>query len=463
MSSAFDIFSQLSKIPHKSYHTQEMFAFLCGFCVDLGYEVRNDAVGNIYASKSSTPRICLQAHYDMVGVGAADRGEPLEIFLEGQYLRAKDSSLGADNGAAVAAMLYLMQKYDDIEFLFTNNEEVGLDGANGLEIPIRSRFLLNLDSEFFGEIILGCAGGFDAKFAFAMMQVYQATHYYSIEAFGFSGGHSGVDIHKNIASSIVEFCKLIAHCDCQIYSLEAGEKSNSIPTKLRAILGSKQNLESLYKTMATHSMQIERGEDFVKIYIGKNEGFSLKDISNTEDSKILKSKKPYNKNLFVELILALKHGAIATNNHQVVSSLNIAIIENLESTLHITLKARANTKELLQANKEHIAQIVDSLIGESHLCFDNFYSPWARELEENHPILELIRKSFDWRAFEIGEIHAGLECGILQGRFEQMGLEKILMASIGPTILNPHSLKEKMDFGSFEEFLKVLENIIKGV
>lgn len=168
--SAFEIFQQLCQIPHKSYHTQEMFAFLSGFCQRYGYEVKIDEAKNIYASKTNKPKLCLQAHYDMVGVGEADLLKPLEIYIDGQYVRAKNSSLGADNGAAIAVILELIEANADIEVLFTNNEEVGLDGANALSLPIRSNFLLNLDSEFFGEIIVGCAGGFDSVIEFAQAQ-----------------------------------------------------------------------------------------------------------------------------------------------------------------------------------------------------------------------------------------------------------------------------------------------------
>ena len=784
------IFSLLCEIPHKSYHTQEMFEYLCGFCENLGLEVRTDKAKNIYickkvqkceskkesfinmdnvalsnTPKTPSPKICLQAHYDMVGVGRAERGEVIVPYIDGQFLRARESSLGADNGVGVASILWLFmqEKYaPHIEAIFTNDEEVGLCGANELELPIKSRFLLNLDSEFFGEIITGCAGGFDVEFDFGTychksvesMQKeceygeanLQELRLYEIEAFGFEGGHSGIDIDKNICSSIVEFAKLLeVLCDdfgeniSVLYELGAGEKSNSIPVGLHAIMGFGFGMEELEFALKQAGLMLESstnvdekalcvglvdfGRDCSQDCLVNNDGiktgFLLKPYSQIGDYKQILKQKPYDKRLLAKVVLGLHHGVWERDEEGCVSSsLNVAMIasnsplgmqcgkildflectdaksanipknpKNLHShtantrivdsskqadssengnsssldknpqdsrgnltqndktnspslaegvrgrvdsnaelslqdsesergktrqsrsffsnlngiasdfknaqlkiqgdchaqqvalamtekrdchesayadsrndektrefnadfdksisndnvacrpegvgknarsilktqnrdfsliaqndndrdisglspqygkdiecydidcvkssmhngtneistmpkSLHFTLKARANTNALLANAKAQITGIIQSLLENQtsispNIRISNQYSAWANQNDSisnaTSPILQIIIDAYKWRHCEVGSIHAGLECGILQERFKQMGLGEIAMASIGPSIFSPHSLQERLDLGSFEEFIEVLKCALDNI
>ena len=615
------IFERLCEIPHKSYHTQEMFDYLCGFCKSLGLEVRTDRARNIYICKKPlkcevSPKICLQAHYDMVGVGRAQFGEAITPYVDScGFLRARESSLGADNGVGVASILWLFmqERYAPyIEAILTNDEEVGLCGANELELPIKSNFLLNLDSEFFGEIIIGCAGGFDVEFDFCVRdfayadsgvglaeedlaiknavekKARKSKKLYEIKAFGFEGGHSGVDIHRNIRSSIVEFARLIEMiCEgcgeglCELYDLRSGEKPNSIPVGLEAIMGFSLQGEDLQHELQKAGLLVESsleswqgdslhkdslcgddlrddlsGGDSFLVGLAKNPtetkeknkkmGFLLKPCSNTGDYKQVLEQKPYDKRLLSKVILALKHGVWERGeNGEVLSSLNIAMIEptqkplqaqklkdksnsdlssktlcldkvcdsGTKSALHFTLKARANTNAQLKSTKSQIVLVLQSLL-ESHtqdlrkkssgdlhgdlrkdlqtlsknlcttetLCaskgshiskndfcanitISNEYGAWekARDTHAKSPILQMIIQAYKWRHCEVGSIHAGLECGILQERFAKMGLGQIAMASIGPTILSPHSLQERLDLGSFDEFVAVLVDLLDRI
>lgn len=614
------IFERLCEIPHKSYHTQEMFDYLCSFCESLGLEVRTDRARNIYICKKPlkcevSPKICLQAHYDMVGVGRAQFGEAITPYVDScGFLRARESSLGADNGVGVASILWLFmqERYAPyIEAILTNDEEVGLRGANELELPIKSNFLLNLDSEFFGEIIIGCAGGFDVEFDFcardfacadsgvglaeedlviknAVDKARKSKKLYEIKAFGFEGGHSGVDIHRNIRSSIVEFARLLeVICECcgeglcEIYDLRSGEKPNSIPVGLEAIMGFSLQGEDLQRELQKAGLLVESsleswqgdslhkgslcgddlrddlsGGDSFLVGLAKNPtetkkknkktGFLLKPCSNTGDYKQILEQKPYDKRLLSKVILALKHGVWERGeNGEVLSSLNIAMIEptqkplqaqklkdksnsdlssktlcldkvrdgGTKSALHFTLKARANTNALLKSTKSQIVLVLQSLL-ESHtqdlrkkssgdlhedsrrdlqtlsknlhtsetshiskdshiskndscanIAISNEYGAWekARDTHAKCPILQMIIQAYKWRHCEVGSIHAGLECGILQERFAKMGLGQISMASIGPTILSPHSLQERLDLGSFDEFVAVLVDLLDRI
>ena len=470
---AFEIFKQLCEIPHKSFYTDEMFAFLCEFCKNCGYDVKTDCIKNIYAHKIAKPKICLQAHYDMVGVGNAESNKPLEVFIDSQFVRAKDSSLGADNGAAIGAILALMQERDDIEVLFTNDEEVGMIGASNLEIPIKSKNLLNLDSEFFGEIVVGCAGGFDVKAQFrpeSKIQTFGIEYstkshtqesvcviLCQVKAFGFLGGHSGIDIHKNIPSSIVEFFTLLKDVESKIISINAGEKSNSIPVGLEAKMIFWQNLECLAKncTQNGYKISLQKDKKQLIVYIGNDMGFIISELKQDNSECVV-----YDTKRLASLILGLGHGVFTQERHLVLGSLNIAMISQATCSLELKLKARANTKALLERIQSHIQSILKQNLGEEGIISD-MYMPWERDISDTNPLLKVIIEAFGWRLIDVGEIHAGLECGILQERFRQMGLKDISVASIGPTILHPHSINECLDLGSFEEFNKVLRNIVQ--
>lgn len=613
--SALEYFEAICHIPHRSFHTQALGEFLCAECAHLGYIVQKDRAGNIYAhraregswgqdfgkdsgaepfspessQKAHAPKVCLQAHYDMVGVGAAAHGEPLELWHDGQYLRARDSSLGADNGAAIAAILWLMEQgVGDFEVLFTNDEEVGLCGANALELAISAPFLLNLDSEFFGEIIVGCTGGFDAVCEIPAHEItYENTAHtqsfthaiparesgksnelvvLSVESFGFIGGHSGVDIHKDIASSIVEFFKLSSaiyeDMDKKLHntmkpkllSLHAGEKSNSIAVGLRArialpslppmllsalpsaplyespistadVVDKDSGLDSPYRIESTAPSIVDT-DGIVqyewRIFLDGSKGDgsagfivrvdsspeSLRESSAPEsiiDSALFPQHRAlwgWDLGRLAEFVATLGHGVHARSSHIVQSSLNIALAhtteldstrdqapaqESLDSTptclaqessstqsipestaqspiptLIFTLKARANTDTLMETLRTHIAHTAQ-VYCPNPATISNSYSPWQRQLADDDPHLRAIIDGFAHRHTEVGEIHAGLECGILYGRFCSMGLAPVAMASIGPTILYPHSTKERLDLGSFEEFLQVLERILKSL
>ena len=397
MLTPLQIFEKLCEIPHRSYHTQKMFNYLCTFCKKLGLEVRTDRAKNIYVCKkhkkstpkgrlsknhlvkNDFPKICLQAHYDMVGVGKAQSGEGIEPYVDKQFLRAKDSSLGADNGAGLASILWLFmqEKYaPHIEAIFTNDEEVGLCGANELELPIKSRFLLNVDSEFFGEIITGCAGGFDVEFDFDVFEFQKTSgagqnilfYPYEIESFGFEGGHSGVDIHRNIRSSIVEFAHLLQTlCEieratssffCELYSLNAGEKSNSIPVGLSAFMGFSSDIDALKNALKSAGLCVRKENlhtlrigllpnDMTKSKQNLKTGFLIKYHRNIEDYQQILEQKPkkcYDKKLLSTLILKLRHGVWERGeNAEVISSLNIAMIKG-DLSFETQAKQNKNTR-----------------------------------------------------------------------------------------------------------------------
>lgn len=203
-----EIFEKITNLPHCSGDTSKLREYIKGVANECGYSVHVDRAGNV-AAYGSNSDITLQSHYDMVCIG---RAPEIEIVVEEGWMRAEESSLGADNGMGVAIMLWLMQQNAPADFLFTNDEEIGLVGAANLELKIRTPYLLNLDSEEVGKVYIGCAGGED-------IYLKKGTEYFVPETAGerymihanAPGGHSGVNIAENIPNAITEICLSLIH------------------------------------------------------------------------------------------------------------------------------------------------------------------------------------------------------------------------------------------------------------
>jgi dipeptidase D len=383
------IFEKITKIPHCSGNTGELRDFIVSWAKNFGYEVMVDKAGNILAT-CEKPKICLQSHYDMVCVGSAP---DIEIVKDGEWLRAKNSSLGADNGIGVAIMLYLLSKKENIEALFTNDEEIGLVGAFNLDLEIKSEYLLNLDSED-ENIYIGSAGGVDCKIIYpkSTKKVYGVKGELKVDKL--PGGHSGVDIDKNIPNAIVEILKRV---NSTAY-IKGGERRNSIP-------------------VSAVSVEIFEGSEEFEVYDDK----------------------------YIHFLKELPHGVMEYDfKYKVPSkSINFALIDGFE----VILSARANSNEKLQELKEYIK----SKAKEAEVVFEGEYPAWAPE--EN----ELVKKFQKITKKELKVIHAGLECGILKNKL------CVEVASFGPIIENPHSVRERVNVKSIERVAKWIDELIKEI
>ena len=417
---ALEIFYQICKIPHKSGDTKALRTFLMDFLRKSDCVVKSDDAGNIHALKGS-PTLALQAHYDMVLVG-----ERVEPMIKDGFLQSLNSSLGADNGVAVALILALVQSRQNIEALLTNDEEVGMLGARNLLLKTQSKTMINLDSENLNEICVGCAGGFDADIALFELECMRDfrgsidlanADFYRLQTPAFQGGHSGIDIHRNIPNAIVELLKALESLGSvkfDIISLQGGENRNSIPINASAIIA-----------------------------VNKGESITLESLTISKIPNVASHLKPLSSEIIPEL-LALRNGVYEMENGNVLSSLNFSLIDT-----SLKLLVRANRAEFLQWHKTHLKQ----LFGKS-VKISGLYNAWERE---DSAILGRLQEVYRRHniAFDVIEIHAGLECGILK---EKCDLSEVI--SIGPTILHPHSKGEKLDLDSFVKFCAILGEII---
>ncbi len=420
MSRIIEHFITLTQIPHCSKDTQAMRDFLVDFANRYGYSADLDKSDNILISKEH-PILALQAHYDMVCMGDAPK---IEVYTQDDCLRAKDASLGADNGMAIAMMMVLMEDGYDLEFLLTADEEVGLIGANSVDFELKSRYMLNLDSEEEGELCIGCAGGIDIKAHKKIEWVENSDeNFYEASIQGLPGGHSGVDIDKGVPNAIKELASFVEKSDASIITIEGGERTNSIPSNVRAHISSKVKLE--------------------------NEGdIILKDIYR----KLLKPKCD-----IVKIIESIPHGVIRANETFDIPdvSQNLAIIHGDEKSLEIILSIRAMDMADLEMQAKKMISVFE-YHGFSVEKRDK-YPAWTPERNDFTNIVEESLKSV-FKEAKTKAIHAGLECGVLKEKYPD-----ILFASIGPTIRYPHSIREEVDIASVEKTFEVVKSIITEV
>ena len=416
-------FIQLTQIPHCSHQAEALRDFLVDFARERGYRVEVDAADNILAYKGR-PTLCLQAHYDMVCMGKAPE---IETYEEGGWLKARDASLGADNGIAIAMMMALMERSLELEFLFTADEEVGLIGANALDFPLYSKQMLNLDFEEEAEVCIGCAGGADIVAFKQDSMVEGSGACYEVSVKGLPGGHSGVDIDKGIPSAIqVLTSYLERHGVVQLAALHGGERSNSIPANAVAIVRSETALEAegevTVRLLKEHPSILTEGERLVR-YISQ----FAQGVRETDATLGV----PY-------------------------SSINLAMVHtDVQGNITIEYSARAMDMEALSALTDETVRTCE--VWGFEVQVKDKYPAWRPQSNDFTTLVGKHMKGVFGHSRTMA-IHAGLECGILSQKYPD-----IQFASIGPTIKYPHSTREMVNLKSVEDTYAVLCRIVSDV
>ena len=413
-----EYFIQITKIPHCSRESQKLLEFLKEFAIDRGYSAEIDDAQNLLV-KRGNPKLVLQAHYDMVCMGKAP---DIETYIKDGWLYAKESSLGADNGIAIAMMMYLIDMQKELEFLFTADEEIGLIGASHLNLKLNSRYLLNIDFEDAGEVCIGCAGGADIVASKRVEKSAPFKYNYRVSVTGLQGGHSGVDIDKNIPNAIKVLAEFLKDRDIKIGLFSGGERRNSIPTSAIATISSLYTLES-----SNSLVKVEPIDNLDEVYDSRD---------------------------FIDLLNEFKHGIDSFNSDLNIPdrSINLAIVNFNRGDISIESSVRAMSKDGLSI-------ICNKNIGlfkkyEFSVREEYKYPAWKPEINE---FTENVYSSME-RVFGIAKysaIHAGLECGVLFKKYPN-----IKFASIGPTIKYPHSINEKVELKSIENIFNVILDLL---
>ncbi len=423
MSTIIDHFQTLTQIPHCSKEADKLLDFLVTFAQKRDYDIEVDDVKNIFISKG-TPSLCLQAHYDMVCMGKAPH---IETYIENGLMKAKDSSLGADNGMAIAMMMKLMDEGKKLEFLLTSDEEIGLIGANEVAFELKSKYMLNLDSEDEAEVYIGCAGGADITANKKDTYIKGKGDCYEVAVKGLVGGHSGVDIDKGIPSAIKVLGEYLHQNNIiQLASIYAGERRNSISANAVAIVRSESSL--------VNSAEVQVRQ------------LSEKPLVFSESEKI------------IELIHAFKHGVRAQNDALGIPdvSINLAIITADEKAgLNIETSARAMDAKALENLTQETITFFNSY--GFNVKVEDKYPAWKPDVSAFTNLVSEEMKAVFGKT-KMMAIHAGLECGVIAEKYPTMKF-----ASIGPTIRYPHSTREEVDLASIKRTYEVLIGVIDRV
>lgn len=426
MSRVIELFYEITAIPRCSHTHTPFIEYLKEFSKKTGYECHVDKVNNILCKKTdSKTNLCLQGHYDIVCL--VDNTIPVIIEEDG-FLKAKESTLGADNGIACAYMLKFMEDGHDLEFLFTSDEEIGLIGANAIEFELQSSYMLNIDSEDEGDICIGCAGGIDIFATHENKKIienYQNLDLYEISLNKLPGGHSGVDIHNETPNAIKLMAKTIKECNARLLDINGGERINSIPSNVQAIIATNKKPQKSHENMVI--TKVDTKSKHINVYT----------------------------NSIVDFLYCFANGVRGFDNELqvVLNSINLAIIKTDINDLKIELSARSMDNDELKR-----------LVNETTAMLEYFgfevetsgkYPAWKPEHNEfAASVLKIYQKHVETASLEA--IHAGLECAIFKDKFPD-----IKVASIGPNIYNPHSYNERVEISSIIKIQTVVEDIIK--
>jgi len=463
-------FQLICSVPHPSFHEEKIQNLLMKFFQDLGYNPIKDEVGNIMVSKPATPGmenkkgVVLQAHPDMVPQANNDTkhdfvNDPITAYIDGDWVTAPGTTLGADNGMGVAAIMTIFESKDlvhgPIEALLTATEEAGMIGAKNLKPGIlKGDILLNLDSSSEGQIYVGCAGGIDAA-----MSMNYATEAANGEAFnvsvtGLKGGHSGVDIHLGLGNANKIFFRFLQEAQefgVRLATFSGGDMRNAIPRESVAtvvvpsdkVAEFKALAEKFAATVKTELATADPGFQFLV------EGGTASEVLKLDDQKKL-----------VNVVCDLPNGVIQMSNDLpglVETSTNLAVVKTENGVANIYCMLRSSVDSARENLASQMVSICESLGVKIELSGD--YPGWKPNM--NSPILKTAQEVYNkkWGKMpEIKAVHAGLECGILGAIYPNWDI-----ISFGPTILALHSPDEKVHIGSVEKFWEFLTLLLENV
>ena len=467
-------FDDIRKIPRCSKHEEKIREHILDFAKKHNLKVKTDKTGNVVIIKPGTPgmenktTVILQGHMDMVCEKNSDvefdfSKDPINLKLNGDILTADGTTLGADNGIGLAISMAILEdntlKHGPIEALFTVDEETGLTGAFAMESDmLTGKILLNLDSEDFGVITVGCAGGGDSqiKLPFKTQPINGNLESLTIKVSGLRGGHSGVDIHEQRGNAVKILTRMLwkAKDDFKFYitEIKGGDKHNAIPREAYAKISVDKSEKDKFVSM------LKNEEKFILEEIKPIDPKFKADVVNID--KLHSTLADESQNKLLNLLHGLPHGVDKMNYDiptLVETSTNLATISFNDSDIAIGMSTRSSIKSALQDFRDRIRATAE--LSGAKVEEDTPYPGWKPNLDSK--ILDLSKKIFKDMYNEeptVEAIHAGLECGIIGEKFPGMD-----MISIGPTIKYPHSPEEQVHVSTVDKFykyvLKLLENI----
>ena len=467
-------FADLNAVPRPSKKEEKVIAFMVDFGKKLNLETFVDKVGNVIIKKPATngfenrKTVVMQSHLDMVHQKNADTifdfdKQGIEMYVDGDWVTAKGTTLGADNGLGVAAIMSVLEsktiEHPAIEALFTIDEETGMTGAKGLEGGfLEGEILLNLDTEEDDEIGMGCAGGIDvtAKRTYSQETVSDNSLAFTISVSGLNGGHSGMDIHKGLGNANKIMNRILfdgfENFGLQIAEINGGSLRNAIPRESKATI--------VIDAVSKEPFFFEINELINNIYA---EFKSLEPNLSIEISETTLPEKVMNLGVqegFIKAIYATLNGVYRMSpdiKDLVETSNNIAkvVVKNGEILVNCLTRSSSESNKIDLANSIRAAFELAGF----EVNFSGEYPGWLPNVDSAIlKVLDNLYEKLHGEKAKIAACHAGLECGILGQNYPKMD-----MVSFGPTILGAHSPDERASISSTQKFWKFLIEILKNI
>jgi dipeptidase D len=467
-------FKNLTQIPRPSKKEARIIEYVKKFGENLGLETIVDSVGNVIIRKPATPGmenrkgVIFQSHLDMVPQKNNDKKhdfekDPIEAYIDDEWVKANGTTLGADNGIGVAAMLSMLEskglKHGPVECLFTIDEETGMTGAFALRPGLlKGDILLNLDSEDEGELYIGCAGGMDGNIEFEYIsETVPAEHTaYEVKVSGLKGGHSGLEINLGRGNSNLVLTRLLRKAELSVNlrlcEFEGGNMRNAIPREAHAlVLVPRSRNDEFVKIVEIYRQVVVKELAAVEpdIKIGITESGQPSRVMNSGLQKRV-----------IASIFSCPNGVVRMTDGipgLVETSTNLSIVKTAGDKIHVNCLLRSS----VDSAKENLSDVMRALfeLAGARVTFSGSYPGWKPNM--NSAIMkvmdEVYRKMYG-KKMEIKAVHAGLECGIIGGVYPNLD-----MVSCGPTIRHPHSPDEKVHVPSVQKFWDFLVGTLENI
>lgn len=465
--SVFGFFEDICNIPHISYHEKELSDYCANFARERGLYYEQDEMGNVIIIGEATPGyeevepIIIQGHLDMVGDKVPEcpidmEKEPIKVMVAGDYLTADGTTLGGDDGIAVAYGLALLDAKDiphpRLEVVLTVSEEVGLEGATGIDLSCcKAKRLLNIDSEEEGVFTAGCAGGMRADCRIPVETEVKSGTVCQIKTQGFLGGHSGIEINRGRANGNTMMGRFLLFLkektEFDIVEIVGGVKDNVIPKNVTAKL-LVTDVEAVKVALAEFNgyLDIEYGVSDPNVEL-------VIEVPGTEECKVLSAAS---KDKAITALTLMPNGVQAMSMDLpdlVETSLNMGVIKVDEEEINLCFSVRSSLTSAKEFVGAKLKQLIEALGGT--ISYHGEYPGWpyARNSKLRDLCVKVYKEQYG-KEPKIEVIHAGLECGILSSKIE--GLDCI---SMGPDMFDVHTPDEKISIGSIArvwEFLKAI-------
>ncbi|HEY5536417.1 MAG TPA: aminoacyl-histidine dipeptidase [Ignavibacteria bacterium] len=470
----WNIFEEIVNIPRPSKHEDAIREYVMNFGKKIGLETNMDEVGNIVIRKPATKGmenrkgVIFQGHLDMVPQANSDvkhdfEKDPIKPQIDGEWVKASGTTLGADNGIGVAAALAIMESKDiahgPLEALFTTDEETGMTGAFGLKPGfLKGDILMNLDSEDEGELFIGCAGGTNANITMSYKEeaVPQGYKAFKLNVRGLKGGHSGCDIQLYRANANKILFRYLKHAEIKrkmrLASVEAGNLRNAIPREGFAVFVVPAEIAKDIPGCVASMYEVYRKE-----YATVEPDFKMDVEAVDAPAKIFDADS---QKKLINAIIACPNDVIRMSSDMeglVETSTNLAIVKSENGKVEIKCLLRSSVDSAKEALEQMVASLFE--LAGAEFVFDGQYPGWKpNPHSEILTVMQGIYKKMFGKDAAIKAIHAGLECGLIGGIYPNFD-----MISFGPTIRSPHSPDEKLNIATVTKFWNYLIETLKNV